>query len=79
METIRLLKTDYKTMKNMLKSHIKSHVYYNGNLYVFEDFFEYCINNTTHIECVLSYDIKKSITIPITELIKIYYPTITLY
>jgi hypothetical protein len=76
METIRLLKTYYETMKNMLKSHIKSHVYYNGNLYVFEDFFEYCINNTTHIECVLSYDIKKSITIPITELIKIYYPTI---
>ena len=78
MGTLKLLKTDYESMKNMLKSHIKSHVYYNGNLYVFEDFFEYCINNTPHIECVLSYDIdiKKSITVPINELIKIYYPTI---
>ena len=79
MDTIKLLKNDYKLMKNMLKSHIKSQVSYNGNLYTFEDFFEYCINDTNHVECILSYDIKKSITIPITELIKIYYPTILFY
>lgn len=79
MDTIKLSKTDYGTMKKMLKSHIKSYVIYNNNSYIFEDFFEYCINNTNYVECVLSYDNKKSITIPITEIIRIFYPTILLY
>lgn len=79
MSTIKLLKTDYESMKNMLKTYIKSQVSYNGNLYTFEDFFEYYINDTNHVECVLSYDIKKSITVPITELIKIYYSAVTFH
>lgn len=73
---MKVSETDYKTQKEMLTKYIGQHIIYQGKMYTLVDFFEYSVNDKPIVESVLSLGDKKSITVSITEIFKICYPTV---
>lgn len=78
MNMIKVSKTDYTIMKNMLLPYLTREIAYNGKSYRFMNYCEYAVNNILIIECVLCIE-NETITIPIIEMVRICCPDVIIY
>lgn len=75
---MKVSKTDYKTMKEMLSPFLLKQVAYNSKQYHFMDYCQYTVNDILYIECILCIK-DETKTIPIIEMIRICYPDVIIY